>query len=310
MKYGLIYKATNIVNGKMYIGQTFQPLHRRILQHTNPCKGSKFLFQRAIALYGPENFKFEVVEDCIPETLIDEREQYWIKHYNTLYWSNPLGYNLTAGGQERGAAHRKLTDKNIEDIKTMLKTTDYSMTEISKILNVPLYGVYEINYGNTWRDPDCEYPIRKHDVNHVSYETFLECIEMLKTHMFSHSEIARQCGVTALSVVSNINTGKYTKFQYPEGITFPIQKGRVVSSTVLNTGQILCLIKDFINGMTRRELMTKYNIGSSLASSYTGRNKCHRVKFLQGLQVPLRDNKQTNLQYIEEQLQKYHKFMG
>ena len=310
MKYGLIYKATNIVNGKMYIGQTFQPLHRRILQHTNPCKGSKFLFQRAIALYGPENFKFEVVEENIPETLIDEREQYWIKHYNTLFWSNPLGYNLTTGGQERGASHRKLTDKNIEDIKTMLKTSDYSMTEISKILTVPLYGVYEINYGNTWRDPDCEYPIRSYDVNHVSYEAFIKCIEMLKTHMFSQTEIAKQCGITTLSVVSNINTGKYTKFQYPSGITFPIQNGKIVGSTRVATDKILILIKDFVLGATIKELANKYKISKSLAKSYTSKTKCQNIKFLNGLQIPLRKNKQSNLQYIEEQLQKYHKFMG
>ncbi|WP_064214340.1 GIY-YIG nuclease family protein [Anoxybacillus flavithermus] len=53
--YGIIYKATNLINNKMYIGQTTQDLQRRITQHI--CEidaGSKLVFHRAIYKNGVE----------------------------------------------------------------------------------------------------------------------------------------------------------------------------------------------------------------------------------------------------------------
>lgn len=90
---GVIYKITNNINGKLYVGQTRQKLNNRIKGH----KHSKV--QRgvdvAIAKYGWENFSVAVIEECPLESL-GEREIFWIAELNS---KAPNGYNLTDGGE-------------------------------------------------------------------------------------------------------------------------------------------------------------------------------------------------------------------
>lgn len=85
-----IYKITNKINGKSYIGQSVC-IERRWKEHLN--RHSKSLIHKAIEKYGEQNFDFSIVEECCQEDL-DEKEQYWIKYYNTFN----DGYNLTRGG--------------------------------------------------------------------------------------------------------------------------------------------------------------------------------------------------------------------
>lgn len=87
-----IYKITNQINNKCYIGQSIN-IERRFKEHKNTNRTSKYL-HRAINKYGIDNFKFEIIETCSKEQLSD-REKYWIKYYNSL---KPYGYNLTDGG--------------------------------------------------------------------------------------------------------------------------------------------------------------------------------------------------------------------
>lgn len=86
-----IYKITNKINKKSYIGQSIH-IEQRWQEHlyqSTKCS----LIKYALFKYGQENFTFEVIEEC-PQELLNEREQYWIKYYNTY----EEGYNLTLGG--------------------------------------------------------------------------------------------------------------------------------------------------------------------------------------------------------------------
>lgn len=92
-----IYKITNEINGKAYIGQSIC-IEERFKQHKREAfyknkRSNKILYQ-AFRKYGLENFSFEILEECTKEEL-DNREIYWIKYYNTFN----DGYNLTMGGQ-------------------------------------------------------------------------------------------------------------------------------------------------------------------------------------------------------------------
>ena len=87
----IIYKWTNKINGKSYIGQTKYP-EKRINEHINS-KDNK-LFHKALRKYGVNNFTYIVLEDNLDENQLNEREMYWIQYYNTFY----NGYNLTIGG--------------------------------------------------------------------------------------------------------------------------------------------------------------------------------------------------------------------
>lgn len=89
----IIYKITNLVNGKIYIGQTIRSLPDRIHQHLYR---QETLVAKAILKYGIENFKIEQIEECDCKDDLNAREIYWIKHYDCI---SPKGYNRTFGGE-------------------------------------------------------------------------------------------------------------------------------------------------------------------------------------------------------------------
>lgn len=90
-----IYKITNDINNKVYIGKTEKTVEQRFKQH---CRESHFSranrrpLYAAMNKYGIEHFKVETIEETnSPE----EREQFWIKEYNSY---GSTGYNATKGG--------------------------------------------------------------------------------------------------------------------------------------------------------------------------------------------------------------------
>lgn len=85
-----IYKVTNKINGKVYIGQSVD-IGRRWRQHMTA--EDDIYFHKAIQKYGVENFEWEVIEKC-KKSELDERESYWIEYYDSF--NN--GYNCTKGG--------------------------------------------------------------------------------------------------------------------------------------------------------------------------------------------------------------------
>ena len=86
----IIYKITNKVNGKIYIGQD---------KNNNPnYLGSGKKIKRAVKKYGKENFIKEIIEECVDENHMNEREVYWIMFYNSQ--DRKIGYNISEGGKE------------------------------------------------------------------------------------------------------------------------------------------------------------------------------------------------------------------
>lgn len=91
-----IYKITNQINGKIYIGKTLNTIQERWREHRNDYKRErceKRLLYDAMKKYGVENFTIEQVEECSPE-MVNEREKYWIEQYGSFKY----GYNATIGG--------------------------------------------------------------------------------------------------------------------------------------------------------------------------------------------------------------------
>jgi group I intron endonuclease len=98
----IIYKTTNLINGKIYIGKD---------SHNNPNYiGSGKLIKYAIKKYGKENFTKEILEYCNTDN-IDEREIYWIKEFNSM--NN--GYNISSGGQGGDPFKYNRNMKNISE---------------------------------------------------------------------------------------------------------------------------------------------------------------------------------------------------
>ena len=92
---GIIYKVTNDINDLVYIGQTMYLLENRWEWHINKSNNIKdnCKFHKALRELGYEHFKIEEIER-VSTTILDEREIYWIKYYNSYF----NGYNSTLGG--------------------------------------------------------------------------------------------------------------------------------------------------------------------------------------------------------------------
>lgn len=91
----IIYKITNLLNNKVYIGQTIKSIQKRFSVHCINFKGSKSIIRQSILKNGKENFRIELIETCISRDQMNEREIYWISFYNSI---SPNGYNITVGG--------------------------------------------------------------------------------------------------------------------------------------------------------------------------------------------------------------------
>ena len=84
----IIYKTTNLVNDKIYIGQD---------KNNNPTYlGSGKILHLAFQKHGIENFNKEIIEECESQEILNEREKYWINYYNST--DRKVGYNIAKGG--------------------------------------------------------------------------------------------------------------------------------------------------------------------------------------------------------------------
>ena len=101
----IIYKTTNLINGKFYIGQDSK---------NNPdYLGSGLLLNRAIEKYGIENFKKETLEVCKNKKHLNERERYWIEETK----AKEIGYNIADGGHG-GNTYTEETKQRISKLFT------------------------------------------------------------------------------------------------------------------------------------------------------------------------------------------------
>jgi group I intron endonuclease len=94
----LIYKVTNQINQKSYVGKTELPFNIRKNNHLSDTRrGCEFAFHRALRKYGEENFIWEIIEDGIADkNLLDDRERYYIALCESF---GSRGYNMSEGGE-------------------------------------------------------------------------------------------------------------------------------------------------------------------------------------------------------------------
>ena len=128
-----VYKATNVITGKSYIGFTSGEIKKRKYEHKRgSLRNSPFVFHKSIRKHGWDNFKWEVIyESWDVEHCLTVMEPFFIQEYNTLV---PNGYNACVGGRKGmlGIKREPLTEEQRHNIsvgtkKNALKGKDHPM---------------------------------------------------------------------------------------------------------------------------------------------------------------------------------------
>jgi group I intron endonuclease len=158
-----IYKITNIINGKSYIGQSTN-IHRRwqaeIADSNNiNCHSYDYPLMRAFRKYGIDNFKFEIIEECRSEEL-NQKETYWIDYFDTFFH----GYNQTLGGDTT----IRQPKENVIGVISDLTNTNMTHKDIAIKWGMSTEMVQGINTGRYWKH-NANYPLQKRQMAKISY---------------------------------------------------------------------------------------------------------------------------------------------
>lgn len=143
--FGVVYLILNKLNGKMYVGQTTQPLKKRIAQHLK----DNLYIDKAIRKYGWENFRCEVLVRCNSKKELDAWEIFFI---TAIRCKKPNGYNRTdGGGGGLGFKHTPETRAKMSASRMGEKNPHYGkhhsaemkakLSAARKGENSPLYGI-------------------------------------------------------------------------------------------------------------------------------------------------------------------------
>ena len=123
-----IYKIRNLLNGKVYIGQSIN-FNKRFSDHRLKIANKKYKhpLYDSMRCYGIENFEFIVLEWINDVSKLNEREQYWMDYYQS--YTPEFGYNIAIGAI--GVKHSEETRKKLSDINKGKRHSDESKKKMS-----------------------------------------------------------------------------------------------------------------------------------------------------------------------------------
>ena len=151
--YMIIYKITNQVNNKVYIGLTTESLQKRWCGHKVDSKKKNSHLYISMRKYGIENFTIEIIDETDSFEKLGELERYYIKQYNS---QDPnYGYNITAGGESNqldGNPKAKLTLSDVINIRIAYRDCKLTCKQVyenykHKIKFKPFERCY---FGKSW----------------------------------------------------------------------------------------------------------------------------------------------------------------
>lgn len=303
---GCIYKIVNKVNGKTYVGQTTRLAKYRFRQHISDSKkieNKDILLYRAFNKYGIDNFLFEVVEDGIPNELLDEKEVLYIKKYNS-YVEYGCGYNLTIGGHNT-RTHFNISLKQLEEIKKDIKYSNLSIQDIAIKYKQSRSSIQAICNGRSYRQDDEVYPLRNKIINSQikieSKEQYLQLLQDIENCDLSFNDIANKWNLSIQTIrrfnegISDIYNNRYKDIN--DKFVFPIRIGKKVSQKMFES-----IIYDACYNIPTKDLVTKYSLSKRMVNSILS-GEC---LFSDKLAYPIRKNQEYNLKQLKTKHRKEH----
>lgn len=206
-----IYIHRNLINGKVYIGQTKNSLARRARKDGSGYKGSH-AFYNAIQKYGWENFSHAIIEEC-EDDKANERERYWVDFFNST--NNQFGYNSMSGGKivKKDSNYMigvycketKQYFKSLSDAAEWAGLQRTSMNDISKQIegrrlsaghhpetNIPLHWCIKKEDCDTPNKPKTSHNA-KSVIDLISQEIYISIKEATKKTGISYPTIVKNC---------------------------------------------------------------------------------------------------------------------
>lgn len=287
---GKIYKYTNLINGKTYIGQTKQSLEQRDHKHITQLNDNTY-FHRAIKKYGRENFSLELIEDNIPLDLLNEKEIYYIDYFQSFYTTGK-GYNLTQGGAWSSGT-QILTRTQAEEIKQIIIKSTETFEKIGQRYGVTLYAISDINRGRSFYDNNLKYPLRPAPKKSYIDENKINIIiDLLLNTNLAQEDIALIVDINPYTV-GEINRGRNS--WCPKDLNYPlrkaVQKGTYQNKIGLKEVQEICYKLCFTN-IKLEDIGKEYNIAKNtvgdISRGLTWKNITQQFK------CPIRKNKIEN----------------
>ena len=287
-----VYKITNKINGKFYIGSSVDIEHRW-QQHVNALKGNyhcNIHLQSAWNKYGSENFNFEILEEC-KDDIVRKREQYYID--NTHCLNRNIGYNIspqTDMSLKSDETKKKISDskrgkyvgeqnpyvKISEDIaKNIIKdlmNVNCTYDEIAEKYSIPTHIVTSIAYKKTWNylTKNIVFPSKIQGFNNRNklQSNDLQSIITYLINNYSDMDIGEIFGVNR-KTISDIRNHKTWK-RYTNGMIFPKtngqKRGRQNNKNKLSLKQVK-EIKNKINLLPQCEIAKEYGVSSTTISN-------------------------------------------
>ena len=197
-----IYKVTNLVNNKIYIGQTVKHPQQRFEEYCN----AKYLLGKAVAKYGKENFSLEIIEYT---ENFNERERFWIDFYDS---GVPKGYNIMYGEQFISFSQQE------EIIQELYNGLTYK--EIAKKYNVGIGLVSGINNGSKYFNSSYDYPIKVFSQRDLTKEKVSEIEQLMLNFSKTIQEFTEENQEYHRTTLFMINKGEH-KYSN-KNLSFPL----------------------------------------------------------------------------------------
>lgn len=267
----IVYKITNLINGKIYIGQT-NNLKRRIQEHKHDKRANKPI-RNAIQKHGWENFK---VEELYYGENYNEKEKKFILLFDSR--NKEKGYNIVEGGQDsagEGNPASILKQKQVDEVINLLLNTKLTTTEISKKTGISLKNIRHINSGTSWKqEKTYKYPLR--NISNALNKEIVEKIIFLLKKNETIEEIIKKTNVKRYTIL-NINRGKIYK---KEKLKYPIKDLHLKNQIE----QIITDLKENKNSI--KEIAEKHKISTDVIY----RINLGRTHVNKNLEYPIRKN--------------------
>lgn len=139
----VIYKITNTVNGKIYIGQSIRDVNIRFNEHLNDKTSNDYFhlaIRKYIQEYGKDVFTLEVIDTATSIEELNVKEIYWISHFRTFVgFSDCNGYNSSRGGTDNPMFNETIKEKHNTRMRSAEVRAKISNTMKQKIANKELF---------------------------------------------------------------------------------------------------------------------------------------------------------------------------